>query len=320
MKIAWLQRGIVLVMLALASGWFAWWAMRGHAIVAAAGPLVLLSGLPVALAIEFLMMIQVTRAATEAVPPTRAVFAAWWREHAMAWRVFLWRQPFRLRREPDWLPPHGQGRVGVLMVHGLACNRAVWNPWLQRLRALEVPCMAITMEPPFGSIDLYPALIEQAVCRLEQATGTPPVLVGHSMGGLAIRAWLRAPPPVMATPGRNALAQHHARVHSVITVGSPHQGTWLARFASRRNAREMRHDSPWLMTLAGDEDTRQRSIFTCYASRCDQIVFPPQAWALEGAAHVRLPDRGHLDLLNADVIFDDLLGRVAPPLSRPKAA
>jgi triacylglycerol esterase/lipase EstA (alpha/beta hydrolase family) len=52
------------------------------------------------------------------------------------------------------------------------------------------------------------------VRRVTQATGLPPVIVAHSMGGLATRAWLRA-------------FSADARVHRVITLGTPHGGTWL---------------------------------------------------------------------------------------------
>jgi triacylglycerol lipase len=40
----------------------------------------------------------------------------------------------------------------------------------------------------FGGIDDYAPLIEQAVQQVTQATGRPPLLVCHSMGGLAARA------------------------------------------------------------------------------------------------------------------------------------
>jgi triacylglycerol lipase len=104
------------------------------------------------------------------------------------------------------------------------------------LRRQGTPFVAVNLEPVFGSIDDYVPVIEAAVARLEQATGLPPVAVAHSMGGLALRAW-------WAQPG-NA-----ARVHHAITLGTPHHGTWLARWALTRNARQMRQLSGWLQRL-----------------------------------------------------------------------
>jgi triacylglycerol lipase len=88
-------------------------------------------------------------------------------------QVFCWRQPFFSQRWPDHLPADAQGRRGVLLVHGFVCNRGVWNPWLQRLHARDVPFVAVNLEPVFGSIDDYVGILEQAVRRLEAATGKP---------------------------------------------------------------------------------------------------------------------------------------------------
>eukprot|EP01035_Chromulina_nebulosa_P009829 gene9830-13259_t len=54
-----------------------------------------------------------------------------------------------------------------------------------------------------------------------------PVLLCHSMGGLAVRAWLRA-------------HQADGRVHRVLTLGTPHGGTWLGRFSHAPPWRQMR--------------------------------------------------------------------------------
>jgi triacylglycerol esterase/lipase EstA (alpha/beta hydrolase family) len=201
-------------------------------------------------------------------------------------QVFCWRQPFFSHRWPDHLPPGVQGRRGVLLVHGFVCNRGLWNPWLQRLHAQGVPFIAVNLEPVFGSIDDYIGILEQAVRRLEQATGEAPVIVAHSMGGLAVRRWW---------------AEHgdEARVHHVLTIGTPHRGTWLARFAVTRNARQMQQISRWLQTLAAREPATRAERFTCFYSHCDNIVFPPATATLAGAdnrhiagvPHVHMADR-----------------------------
>ena len=211
------------------------------------------------------------------------VWRAWWREMGVALAVFCWRQPFRSRSVPDWLPDAPTGQRGVVLVHGFLCNRGLWLPWMERLRAGGHAYVAVNLEPVFGSIDDYPVLIEDAVRRVTQATGMAPVLIGHSMGGLAARAWLRA-------------FQADARVHHVITLGTPHGGTWLGRYSNTTNGRQMRLGGDWVRQLQADEPAARAGRFTCWYSNCDNIVFPATTAALPGAAHRFIEGVPHVDM------------------------
>ena len=212
--------------------------------------------------------------ACEAAPRASAaqVWCAWWTEMGKALLVFGWRQPFRSHAQPDWLPAAPQGRQprGVVLLHGFQCNRAVWLPWFAPLRAGGHAYVAVNLEPAFGSIDSYAPLIDAAVQRVTEATGRAPVLVCHSMGGLAARAWLRA-------------FQADARVHRVITLGTPHGGTLLAEFGYTHNGQQMRVASPWLEALQASESPARAKLFTCWYSNCDNIVFPASTAVLAGA-------------------------------------
>ncbi|GAA0763443.1 alpha/beta fold hydrolase [Ideonella azotifigens] len=237
------------------------------------------------------------RDAASTVPTASAAqwLAAWWAEVCTAPQVFCWRQPFRSQAEPDVLPGDAQGRIGVVLVHGFLCNRGFWNPWIRRLRALGVPCIAVSLEPVFGSIDDYVPTLETAVRQLSQLTGRPPLLVGHSMGGLAIRAWLRA---------NQAGGGSDARVHGVVTMGSPHHGTWLAGFSRRTNGEQMRQHSAWLSTLAASESASRQALFVCLFSHCDNIVFPARSAVLPGASAVlHVAGAAHVDLMQRPESF-----------------
>ena len=208
-------------------------------------------------------------------------------------RVFFWRQPFRANAEPDHLPAlRGEAR-GIVFIHGFACNRGLWTHWMRDLRRLDVPFIAINLEPIFGSIDCYPPIVESAVRRIEAQTGHAPVLVGHSMGGLAIRAWLRD-------------FDSDARVHRVITIGSPHHGTWLARFGRTRNGYEMCLGSNWLAQLVAREPLSRYARFTCFYSRCDNIAFPVLTATLPGADNCHIPGVAHVHLAFQRVVFDEI--------------
>jgi hypothetical protein len=293
-----LQQAITLggLILALACGVLGWRA--GHPGWAVGGVLVVLCGHAVVLGLEFVFL---ARAHGDDPAPRASapeLLRAWWGESHAAPRVFCWRQPFRSRRFPDHLPADAAGRRGLLLVHGFVCNRGLWNPWLARLRGAGVPFVAVNLEPVFGSIDEYAPLIEAAVQRLEQATGRAPLVVAHSMGGLAVRRWY-------------AEQSDAARVQHIVTIASPHHGTWLARFALTRNSRQMQLQSRWLATLAGREHVARHGRFTCFYGHCDNIVFPPSTATLPGADNRHLAGVAHVAMADRPEPLAEVLRRLA---------
>jgi triacylglycerol esterase/lipase EstA (alpha/beta hydrolase family) len=195
--------------------------------------------------------------------------------------------------------PHGPpARRGVVFIHGFVCNRGFWNPWLVRMRTLGHPFVAVNLEPVFGSIDAYVPIIEDAVDRVTRATGLAPVLVCHSMGGLVARAWLRA-------------TSAHERVHHVITIGSPHHGTWLGRFSLLENGRQMRLGGSWVRGLEQGSDPVRNALFTCWYSSCDNVVFPASTATLPGADNRLVRGVAHVELGFHPRVMDESLAKIA---------
>ena len=289
-----LQTLITLGLLALAAAWAVGAWRLGTPAWAIGGVLVILFGYAGVLAIEFLLL----KRAHGDDPTPRAtpaqLLAAWWGEVRWGPLVFCWRQPFRSNAWPDDLSEANRGRRGLLLVHGFVCNRGVWNPWLLRLRERGVPYIAINLEPVFGSLEDYVQAIELAMRRLERHTGQAPVIVAHSMGGLAVRGW-------WAAHGNDE------RVHHVVTIGTPHSGTWLARFAVSPNARQMRQRSDWLQALAQREPPGRAARFTCFYSHCDNIVFPPSSATLAGAKNVHLAGVAHVHMADRPEPLNEVL-------------
>lgn len=244
-------------------------------------------------------------AATEPYPAVGVWLWAWLQEIWASVQTFGWRQPWAHRNIPDHLPGTAKGRPGVLLVHGFVCNRGFWNPWMRRLRAADIPFVAVTLEPPFGDVAVQAQGLQRAWEQLMHATGVPPLLVGHSMGGLAIRSWLAG------------LPDHLALQHEVITIGSPHHGTALAVMARSEAAMQMQLLSPFLTDLAQRESPERRSRFTCYWSVCDNIVFPASTATLPGARNVAVSGRPHVALAQAPLILEDVLKRAAASKPRP---
>lgn len=238
-------------------------------------------------------------AQVHAAPGWRVWLRAWWLECGVAPRTFAWRQPFRAQALPDHLPaPGSRGRRGVVLVHGYFCNRGLWNPWMARLRQRRVPHVAVNLEPLFGSLDDMTATVDDAVRRLVEATGLPPLVVAHSMGGLVVRAWLAAG----GSPGTEGL-----HIAGLMTLGTPHQGTALAALGFSSNARQMRCGSPWLAALQQAEPAPRSGQVVCAYSDCDNIVFPAVRDPWPGTEPWCLPGVAHLGLLDHPKVFDRLL-------------
>jgi len=292
--------------------WLMMFAMAGRPWTAVIGALAIGGAHAWVLAVEFMVLPWINRHDPTPRASGSMLVRAWWAEVCAATRVFGWQQPWRSHCEPDDLPESANGRRGVVFVHGFMCNRGFWNPWLSRLRAGGVPFVAVNMEPVLGSIEGYADTIETAVLQVTQATGMAPVIVAHSMGGLAVRAWL---------------CGVHAddRVHSVITIGTPHRGTWLAAMGLAHNAREMRYGCDWVETLGHREAQARRVLFTCFYSHCDNIACPATTGTLLGADNRHVEGMAHVQLAFQDVVFEALWTRVAhgapsgEPSGRPRA-
>jgi len=182
-------------------------------------------------------------------------------------------------------------------------NRGLWNPWMRRLRRLDRAFVAVNLEPVFTTLDEYVPQVERAVRRMETATGLAPVIVAHSMGGLVARAWLRS----RATHKRSDGTAEAARL---ITIGTPHRGTWLARLARPVNARQMRIGSRWLTTLTGREPPTLQGLITSWWSECDQIVYPPPTAVFPGSEAKQLRGVGHIALTAREEIWNEIRRRI----------
>lgn len=211
-----------------------------------------------------------------------------------------WRMP-RGRPRTALYPGSGRApaKVPVLLLHGYGCNSGYWARLLPLLDAARISHASIDLEPLDGDIDGYAARVEHAVAALCAATGAPQVaIVAHSMGGLVARAWMRA-------HGAGRLAR-------LVTLGTPHHGSALARFGPGRNAAQMRwsgrraprrahgaHEadaSAWLRALAASETPATRALVTSIWTHHDNMVAPQTSSLLAGARNVELGGVGHVAL------------------------
>lgn len=282
MTIVGLQRlwsiGVPLAGAALA-GWLlpepveAWW-LAAAAVLA---PVTVVAGL---LAIEFMVAAAVDPRSPRSSP--LRLLRLWLGEASVSLRLFMWRQPWRsafaepsLKRDPQ--------RPALLLIAGFMCNRAVWKPLLDSGLLREFNVATVNLEPIFGDIDDYADVVHHAVESLRLRTGADRVLlVGHSMGGLAARVYLRR--------------HGDAHVARVVTLASPHHGTVFARLGHSRNVRQMAKDSRFVEHLRHDDHGRW-SRFTTVATRDDNLLVPRSSPLLPGAKQVEFDGVGHLALI-----------------------
>jgi pimeloyl-ACP methyl ester carboxylesterase len=255
---------------------------------------------PFVIALDF----AITQCARSPVPRMArlSLTAALWTylgEVAASVRSFSWAHPFcsRFAVPPPASPVQGKP---ILFIHGYFCNRALWLPLMREAARRGFRTAAVTLEPPFALIDTYTETIERALdALLEEAQAEQAIIVGHSMGGIAARAWLRR--------------YGELRVARLITLGSPHRGTVMAAFGHGGNVAQMRQDSAWLAALAADESLALRRKMTCVFSYHDNIIAPQLSATLEGTTLQPLSGRGHVRLVYDRVVWDIILSEALTP-------
>ncbi len=117
-----------------------------------------------------------------------------------------------------------------------------------------------------------------------KATGARQVeIVAHSLGGLVSRLAIQ----------KYKLAH---QVKTLITLGSPHHGTYSARYANTAITRDIRPNSklikelekqPWPKSVRG----------VTFWSKSDLLVLPPKSAAMDGTAQIEVTPFTHYSYL-----------------------
>jgi triacylglycerol lipase len=167
-----------------------------------------------------------------------------------------------------WRPhqrPKGEG-TPVFLVHGLYHNASAWvlyRWWLKRAGFTTIYCWSYNSFGP--SFDQIRKNFQELVNTIMD--GHHPeqkaIMMGHSLGGLIIRAYL-------AGSG----AAH--RVTATVTLGTPHQGSKLAALGFSRLARSLIYQGALIQELEHDvlpEDVGRLAVLT----PTDNMVLPPEA-------------------------------------------
>ena len=115
-------------------------------------------------------------------------------------------------------------------------------------------------------------------------------IVGHSMGGLSSREWIRF------YGGRKVAVTY-------VSLGTPQKGLTVACVAPPTNGGQMCPDSPFLMKLNAGDETPGTLSWTSVASTTDELVPIAAARLTGGACNVRVTGPDHGGLLTDPAVF-----------------
>lgn len=177
----------------------------------------------------------------------------------------------------DHLPPQQRGlsvcdldaaQTPILLIHGMADNRSIFT-MLRRGLVRRGFGRIETVNYPVSLKDVRAAAarLDDEVERIVEETGYERIhIVGHSLGGLIGRYY------VTRLGGDR-------RVHTLVTLGTPHQGSYLAYCWDNALTRQLRPGSSLLTELA-QPVPGCRTRFIAYWSDLDQMIFPQRNAAL----------------------------------------
>jgi len=198
-----------------------------------------------------------------------------------------------LAQPADPPPPRAGDERPVLLIHGVLCNRAIWRGLQRTLGAAGfAPMRALNLSPLLADIDEYARQVarELSVLRTE-ARGARVAILAHSMGGLVARA---------------ALSSADDAVSRIVTIGTPHHGSVLARYIPGAAARQMLPGSAWLERLNAASERRPTPITSIYSAD-DNLVAPAGSAVLANAELCAVQDVGHFGLLHSPRVLNCVL-------------
>ena len=195
--------------------------------------------------------------------------------------------------------------IPVLLVHGYIHNRSAFLAMSRQLKRSGFRYVdGFNYNALTDGIPEAAARLGAEVERVLAATRAGKVMiVGHSMGGMVARYY------VQELGGEDT-------VDTVVTLGTPHQGTYGAYVGFGRATAQLRPSSPMLRQL--DSSARPGPVrWIAYWSDLDVFVTPignAQLVHPALAAHnVRVHNTGHLSLLASGWVLKDVLAHLTDP-------
>lgn len=194
-----------------------------------------------------------------------------------------------------WARPSA-GKPLVILVHGLFHNQSGWilfRHWL-RAHGYAVACFSY----PSWKTDLDSTenrLLHYLENIIKDYPGQPIHLVGHSLGGLLLRAVL----------GRVRASD---RIKTLVTMGTPYRGSKLSPFALNSLGRFLKHEGETVRDLAARPFPEHVRLLALRVP-VDNMVLPNSALRCDvpGCTEQTTRHASHLGMLFSRQIFNDVL-------------
>jgi pimeloyl-ACP methyl ester carboxylesterase len=216
------------------------------------------------------------------------------------------------RKRPGGQPPSARAlfaadplaaRIPVVLVHGLIDNRSIFAVMRRSLRRRGFAQVCSWNYSPLSSdVARCAAELGAHIERVCEQTGHERVhVVGHSLGGLIARYHLQR-------------QGGDRRMESLVTLGTPHQGSVLAHVVPTPLIRQLRPGSAVLQELAEPMPGCRTQVTAVY-SDLDQIVLPTASGRCEhpdlAARNVLVRGVGHMSLPIHRGVVDEVAATLA---------
>jgi triacylglycerol lipase len=194
-------------------------------------------------------------------------------------------------------------RIPVLLVHGLIDNRSVFTVMRRNLRRRGfAQVCSWNYSPLLADVARGAADLGEHIERICAQTGHERVhVVGHSLGGLIARYHVQR-------------QRGDRRVASLVTLGTPHQGSIWARMLPTPLVRQLRPGSSLLQELA-EPAPRCRTRITAIYSNLDEMVVPTNSGRCDhpdlAARNVLVRGVGHMSLPIHRGVADEVAATLA---------
>jgi hypothetical protein len=244
------------------------------------------------------------RSAKTVLSPTglrgSAIEAAWIAAHVVTYPFGVAQERITSNEERfslDDLPPVHRGLLigdvaaagtPILLVHGLIDNRSIFTVLRRHLRRRGFG-RVWTMNYRVWTTDLRAAArqLATAIEGVCEQTGYDRIhVIGHSMGGLVARYYVQR-------------LDGDARVHTLVTLGTPHAGTRAARLFPRGVCQQLTPSSAVIAELA-EPAAGCQTRFVSFWSDIDGLISPKQSACIDhpdlSARNILIRGVGHMSL------------------------